>query len=133
MTPVSATEEQFTAFLTKYGYIVDGDTSPLLALSHAFLLTLPLSESADSERVVEAQCFIAYAISENGGGFNPAAIAEAKTLVKSGLGRSAIVDEWKINELLSGTDPLSLLRSIPLAYGLLKEYLVTATVGVFVV
>ena len=134
----SATAEQFTAFLTKYGYTVTTDSAPFLALSHAFMRSLPFADvgKLDAATAVEAQCFIAYAmvpVEEGGGGFNPAAIAEAKTLTKKGLGRSAIVKEWKVNDLLSGNDPLSLLRSMAIPYGLLKDYLCVGTAGVFVV
>ena len=125
MVEVTAvTTEQFSAFLDRYGFATTDETHPL-PLAYMFMKTLPFCDNAvvDDETMVEAQCFIAYSISITGGGFNPAAIAEAKTLTKSGLGRSAIVDEWKVNEALIGTDPVSLLKSLPLAYGLLKSYI----------
>lgn len=135
MALVSATEPELTVFLAKYGYSIEEDATSLLALSFAFLSTLPFRdvESIDAERVAEAQCFIAYSMSANGGGFDPSAIAEAKTLTKKGLGRGAITKEWTVNELLNGTDPVSQLRAMPLAFGLLNNYLSYGTAGAFVV
>lgn len=134
MAIVSATIEQFTAFLTKYGYEIADDESALLPLSFTFLSTLPFCSSTDSDdQIIEAQCFIAYSMSANGGGFNPAAIAEAKTLTKKGLGRGAITKEWAVNELLNGTDPVSMLRAMPIAYGLLNGYLCRGGGGGYVV
>lgn len=135
MALVSATEPELTVFLAKYGYSIEEDGTPLLALSFAFLSTLPFRdvESVDVDRVAEAQCFIAYSMSANGGGFDPSAIAEAKTLIKEGLGRGAMIEEYSINTMLSGTDPISRLRSLPLAFGLLDKYLSYGYAGAFVV
>lgn len=131
----SATTERYQQFIAKYGYTHEGDVSPLLALSFAFLSALPFREGAelDDDTLAEAQCFIAYAMSTTGGGFNPAAIAEAKTLTKKGIGKSEILKEWKVNELLIGNDPISLLRSMVIPYGLLNKYLCTGKAGVFVI
>lgn len=135
MTLLSAAEPELNAFLAKYGYSIEEDATPLLALSFAFLSTLPFRdvESVDVDRVAEAQCFIAYSMSGNGGGFDPSAITEAKTLTKKGLGRGAITKEWAVNELLNGTDPISQLRAMPLAFGLLNNYLSYGNTGAFVV
>lgn len=134
MAIVSATNEQFTAFLTKYGYEIADDESALLPLSFVFLSTLPFCSGTESDgQITDAQCFIAYSMSSTGGGFNPAAIAEAKTLTKKGLGRGAITKEWAVNELLSGTDPVSMLRTMPIAYGLLNNYLCESRGGGYVV
>lgn len=125
MTPtVFATDADFAEFLTKFGYSVDAETH-LLPLAAAFISTLPFCDDAviDDAKIIEAQCFVAYSISANGGGFDPAALVAAKTLTKSGLGRGAIVDEWKVNESLMGTDPMSLLKSMPLVYGMLRSYM----------
>ena len=135
MSLVSATEQEFADFQLKYGYSVDAGEAHLLPLSFAFAQTLPFCEGVevDQDRFVEGQCFIAYAMSQAGGGFNPAAVAEAKTLVKKGLGRSAITKEWAVNQDLIGTDPMSQLKSVPMAYGLLKTYLCAECAGPFVV
>lgn len=135
MALVSATEQEFADFQAKYGYTVDAGETHLLPLSFAFVQTLPFCADAevDQDRFAEGQCFIAYAMSQAGGGFNPAAVAEAKTLVKKGLGRSAITKEWAVNQDLIGTDPMSQLKSVPMAYGLLKTYLCTECAGPIVV
>ena len=132
MALVSATEEEYKAFLDKYGYGCELGQESLLALSFAFLSSLPFCDGANvaqTEAITEAQMFIAYAMSEKGGGFNPAALADAKTLIKRNIGRSAIVREYEVNELLAGTDPMSQLRKIPMALGLLNQYLCPVAVA----
>lgn len=120
MIITAATPEQFDEFLTEYGYTVpDGDKSRLLALSLSFLGTLDMC--AEGETHV-AQCFIAYAM-RDGGGFDPVAVADDKTLIAKGLGRNAIAKEWQVNDSLTGTEPLTLLKRVPMAYGLLRPLL----------
>lgn len=121
MAITAATSEQFDTFLTDYGYTVAAeDKSRLLALSLAFLGTIDLCQEGETH---VAQCFIAYAMSAAGGGFNPAAVADDKTLVAKGLGRNAISKEWQVNDSLTGTDPVTLLKRVPMAYGLLRPLL----------
>jgi|GEM_PF-3641415 len=129
MDVTAATSEQFDTFLTTYGYTVDDDDDKarLLALSLSFLSTIELCVEGATD---QAQCFIAYAMSANGGGFNPAAVSDDKTLTKKGVGRSAIVKEWEVNDELSGTDTLSMLKRIPMAYALLKPLLCAGDSGV---
>ena len=117
----SATTTQFTDFLTKYGYSVADNEAVLLSLSFAFMSTLAFCDEPDADRAADAQCFIAYAM--DGGGFNPAAVVDSRTLIEKGLGRGAIVKKWSENEKLSGTEPVNLLRQVPMAYGLLKDSL----------
>lgn len=127
MAITAATPEQFDTFLSTYGYTVeDGDKSRLLALSLSFLNTIDLTGDGET---YEAQCFIAYAMSPAGGGFNPATLSDNKTLTKKGLGRSAVVKEWEVNSELSGSDSVSLLKRIPMAYGLLKPMLSQAAIA----
>lgn len=125
MAIVAATSEQFNDFLALYGYTVDdGEKARLLALSLAFLSTVELCKEGETH---EAQCFIAYAMSTNGGGFNPATVADDRVLTKKGIGSGAIVKEWDVNSELSGADPVSLLKRVPMAYGLLKPLMCSAS------
>ena len=127
MAITAATSEQFDAFLTTYGYTVEvGEKARLLALSLSFLSTIELCADGETD---QAQCFIAYAMSAKGGGFNPVAVADDKTLTKKGIGRSAVLKEWEVNDDLSGTDSLSMLKRIPMAYGLLKPLLCVGSSG----
>ena len=137
MALTSATESEFADFLTKYGFtLASGEQAPL-ALSFAFLSTLPFcTDVEDNAAIREAQCFIAFAMTSQGGAFNPAAMREPKTLVKKGLGRGAITKEWEVNSELSGVDATSALKTLPIAYGILKPYLCVdpaSSYGAFVV
>lgn len=123
MSLTSATVAEFDAFLLKYGWTVDEDKEVLLALSFAFLKTLSFCVAVDDAVIVEAQCFIAYSMSSGGGGFDPSALASDKILTEEHLGRGAIIEKYEINDLLSGTTPLNMLRTMPLAYGTLRPYL----------
>lgn len=128
MSLIAATQEQFAEFLSRYGYPDPSESVlPLLAMSFAFTRTLPFcsDQEVNADVLVEAQCFIAYSISAAGGGFSPNAVADARIKVEEGLGRTALVDKWKVNEQLIGTEPIDLLKKLPLAYGLLKGFLCT--------
>lgn len=120
MTITAATGEQFDTFLTGRGRTVAEDHAVLLVRSLDFLSTIELCQEGETHL---AQCHIAWAMSEEGDGFNPAAVFDEKTLTKKGLGRNAIVKEFVVNSELSGTDSISLLKRIPMAYGLLKPLL----------
>lgn len=142
MSLVAATEGEYTTFRTKYGRTIADGEEAFLPLSFAFLSTLPFCAGDAVEQtaaITEAQCFIAYAMSANGGGFDPTLMGDAKTLIKKNLGRSAIVKEYEINAQLVGTDPMSMLRKIPMALALLDSVLCPVPVagesaaGVFVV
>lgn len=125
MALVPATETEYQAFLDKFGFSIASCDLKHLPLSFAFLSSLPFCDDdpAQTPQITEAQLFIAYSMSNGGGGFNPTAIAGDRILIKEELGREAIVEEYQVNELLSGTDPMSLLRSMPMAFGLLSKYL----------
>lgn len=124
MDLVSATQEQYTAFRAKYCYKIAAGDEALLPLSFAFLSCLPFCEGVvQTEEITEAQMFIAFAMSSAGGGFDPAAIVDEKILVTRELGREAIVREYELREGMTGTDSISLLRRMPVAYGLLSKHL----------
>jgi len=121
MDITAATPEQFDAFLSGYDYTVEPEAkSRLLALSMQFLRTIEICKEGETH---EAQCEIAYRMSEEGGAFNPGAVSDGKSLIKKGLGRNAVVKEWEVNEELSGTDAISMLKRLPMAYGMLKPLL----------
>lgn len=126
----SATEADFTAFLAKYGYTVAADAGPLLALSYAFISTLPWCDSDQENHasITEAQCFIARAMSEEGGAFDPS--ARASGLVVKREKADSLEQEYMFNESVNqGADSLSLLKSLAIPYGLLQPFLCeTATV-----
>jgi len=67
--------------------------------------------------------FIAYAMSDDGGGFDPAAVTDGRVVKREELGRDAIVDEYQILDDMQGSDPYTLLKRVPLALGLLNPYL----------
>ena len=123
MSLVSATDAEFEAFLTERALTISDTETALVVKSFDFVETLSFCSEVDAETLVKAQCFIAYAMSANGGGFSPSAIAETKNLIEKGLGSGAIVKKWEVNEDLNGSDPLSLLKTVPAAYGLLKNSL----------
>ncbi len=121
MAIVSATETELDTFLDKYGFAVADDKSILLARSFVFLSTLKFCIEPPTDIVIEAQGFLVNAISN--GGVDLFGAAEDKVLTKKGLGRSAIVKEWEINSLTSGSDNLSRLNKIPMVQNLLAPYL----------
>ena len=124
MALIAATADEFDAFLTTFKYDLIDDREKLLALSFAFIGSLPFCDGVvQTPQITQAQLFIAYAMSEEGGSFNPAVMADNRTLIKENLGRSAIVEEFKVNDELMGTDPFTLLKRIPMAYGLLAPFL----------
>ena len=132
MSLISATDAEFTAFLTERNLTIADTETALVVKSFDFVETLSFCSEPDADVLVKAQCFIAYAMSANGGGFNPSAIAESRTLIEKGLGSGAIVKKWSENAELIGTDPKTLLKTVPSAYGLLKGYL-CSNYGAFVV
>lgn len=124
----SATEAEFTTFLATYGYTVAADAGPLLALSFVFLSTLPWRDAAQESTpvITDAQCFVAYSMSAEGGRFNPSAKVDNVFLTKKKV--ETLEQQFEVNESLTGTDAMSLLRSLPMAYGLLGEHLSEAPV-----
>ncbi len=133
LTP--ATELEFTTFLAKYGYSVTEDKEILLARSFAFLDSLPFCDDVDldADVVVEGQCFLAYAMSTEGGLFDPFAIADPKTLIEKGIGRNAVSKKWQVNDDLNDHTPISNLKTVPMAFGVLKNYMCYGTAGVYYV
>jgi len=127
MALISATPAEYAAFLTKYGFSLPSGEPDFLPLSFTFLSTLPFCEGfsnvSSSPEILEAQMFIAYAMSSAGGGFSPVALADSRTVVEESIGRNALVEKYSINETLIGTDPMSMLRSVPMALGLLDSLL----------
>ena len=89
--------------------------------------TLPFCDDAeiDPDVIVQAHNALAYAMGT--GQFDPFAVADSRTLKRREIGRRSIVREWeindKLNEQIGGTDPMSLLRSLPFAFGLLNQYM----------
>lgn len=136
----SATEAEFTAFQIKYGYTVTADPLPLLALSFSFLQTLPwkIKNQESTDSIIEAQCFIAISIYRDE--FDPSARIEDMRVTKKKV--DTLEKHFEANDYLQGTDPVTLLRSMPIAYGLLYPYLSPSSIangglvhdaGVFVV
>lgn len=120
----SATEAEFSAFLTANGFSVASDVSPLLALSLVFLNTLPWCDSnqADHANIKMAQSFIAYAMSAEGGSFNPAARVSGLHVKRREV--DVLEQEFMVNESVNqGSSSIDLLKSFPIAYGLLSQFL----------
>ena len=145
VTITSATEAQFSTFLTTYCYTVpETERAKLLALSHIFLCSLPFCEGAelDADKVAQAQMFLAYSMSECGGGFNPASFAYSDSttdetaggrLTEKSLGRGAIVKKYEYDSSttttsgsagIAGLTPFQTLqRANAIAFGLLAPFL----------
>lgn len=124
----SITVEEYETFLSEFGYDQAGDKRLVINLSFAFLSTLPFCEGVTEDEtkievIAQAQSFIAYAMSEEGGGLNPAAVSDTRITVTEELGRDAIVDEFEVNSELIGADPVSFLKRVQIAYGLLRPLL----------
>lgn len=120
----SATEAEFNAFLATHGYTVSSGVPPLLALSLAFMNALSWCnpEQEDTEQTKIAQLFIAYAMSAEGGGFNPAARAESLVTRSESVG--SLKEEFMFNDSVDlGTTTVSLIKSLPIPYGLLHPLL----------
>lgn len=120
----SATKDEFTAFQTTYGYSVASDARPLLALSLAFLKTLPWcdKDQGDDDLIKSAQLFIAYAMSAEGGSFDPTARTSGVTVSKEEV--DVLEIEYKVNESLpEANDSLGLLKSFPMIYALIAPLL----------
>ena len=120
----SATEAEFTAFLTTREYDVAGSVGPLLVQSLDYLETLPWcdSEQESTDAIKKAQLYIAYAMSTEGGGFNPAERASA--LVTKVEDLKGLKEEFMFNESVDlGSSSLSQLKSLSIPYGLLFPYM----------
>ena len=121
--PVAATLEEFNEFLSLYCYEVpDTDKQKSLNLAFAFISTLEFCQEGST---VPGQCEIAYQIAI--GAFDPSAATDGRSLTERSIGRNALVRQWSVNESLQGTEPVTFLRRIPLAYGMLKSLLCEAT------
>ena len=118
------TEAELTAYLGDRAYSLTGTAEPSIIRSYDLMLTLPWSFDSSVEFEVKpamkkAQCEIAYQIDK---GFNPS--ARLGRTVKS---EKVDVITLEYANASSGvtTSPLSALKQIPAAYGLLKPLLVT--------
>ena len=143
MAITSASSLDYSVFLATYGYTASPNDAASLALAFAFMGTLPFCDGADTVQtpaMTQAQLFIAYAISS--GAFNPSAVVSSTVLIEEDIGRSALVEKYAVvNDALTGSDPMSLLQSMPMAYGLLSGSLCPTPdattcgtgIGVFVV
>ncbi len=120
----SATETEFTAFLSTYGYTVAQNSASLLALSFLYLNTLPFcdADQDSTNTITTAQCLIAYNMSTEGGAWNPVAQVERQG-IKSKKVDTLEKEFFEAAGDLAGTDAMSLLRSLPMAYALLSPYL----------
>lgn len=124
MTPIAATEQEFADFLLKYGFSAEESERPvLLAKSFAFLSSLSFCTEGST---VEGQLFIAMALAD--GSFDPFAVSDGRVLIKEGLGRNAIMEEFAVANDLSGTDSISQLKRVPMAYNALAPLLCTSSV-----
>ena len=130
MELTTATAEQFDAFLLARNLSVDEDAkSSALVVSFDFLELLEFCTDEESPDTVKAQCYIALAVAD-GGVFSPADAVDSKTLIEKGVGRSAIEKTWSINDALSGTDAITMLKRVPMAYNILKPLLCDTGSGV---
>lgn len=132
----SITGAEFSTFLTDFCYQVDEtEHKKILALSHSFLCSLPFCDDADIDpvKLLQAQGFIAYAMSQAGGGFNVVSSQSTSVaggrLIEKNLGRSALVKRYEYSDDSSSSssnssEPLEILKSMSkLAYGLLSGYM----------
>jgi len=123
----SITDDELAAFLTEQCLCInDTDRKKLTALSFSFLCTLPWCEDAeiDQDKFVQAQAFLIHAMSPEGNGFNPMATRGEAQLRRRSIGRSAIDREFfQQSEEFSGSDPISLLKTQSIPYGLLIRWL----------
>lgn len=67
------------------------------------------------------QCEIAYQIAI--GAFDPSAVRDGRSLTERSIGRNALVRKWSVDQALQGSEPITLLQRLPLAYGMLKSLL----------
>lgn len=121
MAITAARSEEFETFLSQNGYELGSDDVAAVLLHRSFRFISTLSFCVEGS-TLEGQCHLAYAM-RSGGQFSPDAIAEDKALVKKGIGRNAITKEWQVNDELSGTDSLTMLKKVPMAYAELKHLL----------
>ena len=97
------------------------EADALLIKAFRFMTPLPWKVSHATEFVVtdsmkKAQCELAYAYSQ---GFDSESFKDYRHLVKEGLGRGALVDEYEIDSDLKEDR----LKLVPKAYDLLKGLL----------
>jgi len=120
----SATAAEFDTFLTTYGHTVASSSAPLLALSFAFMNTIPWCDDADltDPIIQQAQMFLAYAMSAEGGGFNPQTQTGNIYTTKEKVG--PLEQEYKLDTTsASGKDVMGLLKTFPIIYGMLQPFI----------
>ena len=128
MELTAITDAELAAFYTQQGLaaITPAESKRLQALSFVFLCALPWCENAviDQAKFNLAQGYLIHAMSTAGGGFNPLTQNSGAQLKRRGLGRNALEREWfaKPDEL-NGTSPIYQLRTLPIPYGLLVQWL----------
>ena len=121
---MSATPLDLTDYLTPRELSIGAETpETLLINSLDFIGTLSFCEEVPDDVLIKAQCALAYAMSITGGGFNPNGIVDGRILIEEGLGRSAIIDKYTLDDGLVGNDSLTQLKRVGVIYGMLKPYL----------
>lgn len=120
MAIANASAQDYATFQSTYGYTPTVNDSAYLALAFAFMGALPFCDGVEqSDAITQAQFFIAQSIST--GAFNPAAVVDTRILVEDSIGRNAITEKWDVvNEDLISADPLTILKTMPIAYALLS-------------
>ena len=126
MDPIPATITEFNQFLDEYGYCLkdfdDTRKTQMLNRAFAFISTLEFCQEGST---VPGQCEIAYQMAL--GAFDPSAATDGRSLTERSIGRNALVRKWSVDESLQGTEPVTLLQRLPLAYGMLKSLLCEAS------
>ena len=104
----------------------DTERKKFKSVSFNFLCTLPWCEDAeiDPEKILLAQALLIHAMSEDGNGFDPMAARGSPQLRRRNIGRTAVEREFfEQSSEFSGSDPTSLLKTQPIPYGLLINWL----------
>ena len=106
--------------------VSDTERKKFKSVSFNFLCTLPWCEDAeiDPEKLLLAQALLIHAMSEDGNGFDPMATRGSPQLRRRNIGRTAVEREFfEQSSEFSGSDPISLLRTQSIPYGLLINWL----------
>ena len=113
----------FVAYLLSNGLSTGADAqSILINKSVTFLGSLSYCKEVPDEVFIDAENILSYMFSTNGG-LDPFVAESDKFLSKKGLGRNALVSEWKMNESLQGSGSLGILKKSSLAFSILSPYL----------
>ena len=102
----------------------DTQIKKLKTITHDFLCTLPWCPDAeiDQEKLNRAQAYLIFAM--NSGSFDPLASRADPILRRRAIGRNAIEREWfEPSEDINGVNPIHLLRTQSIPYGLLINWL----------